>query len=183
MTVLRLQHVDAVELAAFLLRWSLNLRICDIDQPIPGSFWGDDEAGLIDRDLFAWPSTPLHSIFHEASHFICMDDKRRLVLHTNAGSDVAEENAVCYLQVLLAGAYAPMGFEKMFTDMDSWGYSFRLGSSRRWFYEDADDARDWLLEHDLIDEKNRVLQRLRGVDRPFNPGTTRVAGARQYLDV
>ena len=40
-------------------------------------------------------------------------------------------------------------------DMDSWGYSFRLGNTRRWFEEDADDAKAWLLKHDLIDPKGR----------------------------
>jgi hypothetical protein len=34
--------------------------------------------------------------------------------------------------------------------MYAWGYSFRLGSARRWFEEDAQDARDWLLSHGLI---------------------------------
>ncbi|PID61494.1 MAG: hypothetical protein CSB44_06775 [Gammaproteobacteria bacterium] len=32
------------------------------------------------------------------------------------------------------------GREAMFRDMDAWGYSFRLGSARRWFEEDAEDA-------------------------------------------
>lgn len=162
MTVLRLHEVDFDELADFLSCWSLQLVVCAKDQPIPGSFWGDDEAGLIKNRLFAWPDTPLHSIFHEASHFICLDEVRRLNLHTNAGSDVAEENAVCYLQILLAKTYRPMGFEKMVADMDSWGYSFRLGSSRRWFYEDAEDARNWLLQNHLIDEKGNVRGCLRG---------------------
>jgi hypothetical protein len=29
-------------------------------------------------------------------------------------------------------------------DMDAWGYSFRLGSTRAWFEHDADDARVFL---------------------------------------
>jgi len=33
--------------------------------------------------------------------------------------------------------------------MDAWGYSFRLGSARRWFFEDADDARGWLVRRGL----------------------------------
>lgn len=32
----------------------------------------------------------------------------------------------------------------MCRDMDSWGYSFRLGSARTWFNEDADDAVEFL---------------------------------------
>jgi hypothetical protein len=29
-------------------------------------------------------------------------------------------------------------------DMDAWGYSFRLGSTRAWFEADAEDAREFL---------------------------------------
>ena len=168
MTVLRLTQVDQLELADFLRQWSVRLVVCDEAQPIPGSFWGDDEAGLIGNRLFAWPTTPVHSLFHEASHFICLDEKRRQQLHTNAGSDVAEENAVCYLQVLLARDYACMGMERMFSDMDSWGYSFRLGSSKRWFLEDAEDARSWLISHGLIGPEGRLTGCVRGQTKQFN---------------
>ena len=36
-------------------------------------------------------------------------------------------------------------------DMDAWGYTFRLGSTRAWFEQDADDARQWLAERGLLD--------------------------------
>ena len=35
-------------------------------------------------------------------------------------------------------------------DMDDWGYSFRLGSTRRWFDEDAEDAQSWLRTEGLL---------------------------------
>ncbi len=35
-------------------------------------------------------------------------------------------------------------------DMDAWGYSFRLGSTRAWFEGDAADARAWLERHALV---------------------------------
>jgi hypothetical protein len=35
--------------------------------------------------------------------------------------------------------------------MDEWGYSFRLGSTRAWFEQDAEDARLWLLDHGIVD--------------------------------
>ena len=173
--VLRLADVEFDDLRQFLGHWQLQLRLCDPERPIPGSFWGDDEAGLIGSDLFAWPATPIHSIFHEACHYICVDDSRRRQLHTNAGSDVAEENAVCYLQILLAESYQPMGRKRMFEDMDAWGYSFRLGSSRRWFEEDADDARQWLLEQGLIDIKNNCQRGLRGQPAGFNQAENQVS--------
>ena len=36
--------------------------------------------------------------------------------------------------------------------MDEWGYHFLLGSARRWFEEDAEDARAWLLNRGLISD-------------------------------
>ena len=34
--------------------------------------------------------------------------------------------------------------------MDAWGYSFRLGTARAWFEQDAEDARDWLQSRGLV---------------------------------
>ena len=36
-------------------------------------------------------------------------------------------------------------------DMDAWGYSFRLGSTRAWFEGDAGDALKWLMQERLLD--------------------------------
>jgi len=48
---------------------------CDI----PGSFWGDSEAGLVGERLLLRDDTPVHSALHEACHFICMTPDRREV--------------------------------------------------------------------------------------------------------
>ncbi len=117
---------------------------------IPGSYWGDSEAGLIGNRLFLRTDTPLHSALHEACHFICMDDARRDQLHTDAGGDVDEENAVCYLQGLLADRLRDYDRQTLFSDMDTWGYSFRLGSAQAWFDQDATDASSWLVEQGII---------------------------------
>ena len=161
--VLRFADIVAAELCSLLSRFQLEVCITEIDQEIPGSYWGDEEAGLIGNRLYLRPDTPLHSILHEASHYICMDRGRREKLHTNAGSDDAEENAVCYLQILLAERLLSMGQDRALRDMDSWGYSFRLGSAMAWFEEDASDAHDWLLRHQLIDDNNQPMFRLRGL--------------------
>jgi hypothetical protein len=73
-----------------------------------------------------------------------MTPERRAGLDRDAGGDDLEESAVCYLQVLLAGELRGVGRDRVFADMDAWGYSFRLGSSRAWFERDAQDARVWL---------------------------------------
>ncbi|HJY40731.1 MAG TPA: hypothetical protein VJ303_05840, partial [Steroidobacteraceae bacterium] len=100
--------------------------------------------------------TPLHSVLHEACHFICMDDARRELLERDAGGDFDEENAVCYLQILLANEFEGTSSIQMCRDMDAWGYTFRLGSAQVWFEQDADDARRWLLAHRIIDEGGRL---------------------------
>ncbi len=159
--VLRLADIDADTLAALLARFELQLIRCNDAEPIPGSYWGDDEAGLIADCVYARADTPLHSILHESCHYICLTPERRRGLDTDAGSDDAEENAVCYLQVLLADNLAPMGRARMFADMDAWGYSFRLGCSQAWFEADADDALQWLINHELVDQHAQLLWRLR----------------------
>ena len=54
-----------------------------------------------------------------------------------------------------------VGRERLCADMDEWGYSFRLGSTRAWFDNDAADARQWLLEHSVIDASGALTGRLR----------------------
>ena len=81
-----------------------------------------------------------------------MDQQRRENLDTDAGGGYEEEDGVCYLQILLSEHLAEMGKERMFSDMDEWGYSFRLGSSRAWFENDAEDAIAWLQQYGLIDK-------------------------------
>ncbi len=159
--VLRLADIDAGALTELLAKYDLQLIHCNLAEPIPGSYWGDDEAGLIADRVYARADTPLHSILHETCHYICLSPARRLLLDTDAGSDDAEENAVCYLQVLLADSLAPMRRARMFADMDAWGYSFRLGSSQAWFEADADDALQWLVRHGLVDQRAQLMWRLR----------------------
>ena len=151
---------DRVE--ALLGRYGLELVRVAEGRPVPGSFWGDSEAGLIGARLYARGDTPLHSILHEGCHFVCMTPARRAGLHTDAGGDYAEENGVCYLQILLADALPGVGRARLMGDMDAWGYSFRLGSAAAWFARDAEDAVQWLRAHGLIDAARRPTWRLRG---------------------
>ncbi len=155
-SVLNLSAYSSDDLRSVLGRFGLSLVITPEQQPIPGSYWGEQEAGLIGSQLLARADTPVHSILHEACHFICMDMQRRQSLDTNAGGGYDEENAVCFLQVLLADQLPGIGRAKMFRDMDTWGYSFRLGSARAWFEQDAEEARDWLVQHRLIHRQGRA---------------------------
>ena len=148
--VTRFSNCDPAPLARLLSRFGLTIKTEPAGQPIPGSFWGDEEAGLIGDTLIVRQDTPLHSVMHETCHYICMDDERRSSVDTNAGGGYDEENAVCYLQILLADEIAGFDQGQMMKEMDDWGYTFRLGSARAWFEQDAGDARDWLLRNGLI---------------------------------
>ena len=159
--VLICAEVGREPLDALLARYGLNMICAPPDAVIPGSYWGETEAGLIGDRLFARGDTPVHSILHEACHYICMDAERRARLHTNAGGECIEENGVCYLQILLADELPDVGRARMCADMDAWGYSFRLGSAQAWFERDAEDARAWLIEQGLIDRWDRPLRRVR----------------------
>ena len=142
-------------------RYGMEIVLCEPGATLPGSYFGDAEAGLIGDRLYLRPDTPLHSMLHEGCHYICMDAERRAALHTDAGGDFPEENGVCYLQILLADAIPGFGRGRMFADMDAWGYTFRLGSARAWFEQDAEDARLWLREHGLTDDQDRPTWALR----------------------
>ena len=159
--VLLCRDVDVAALRALLARYGLSLVVISEEDAIPGSFWGDSEAGLIGMSVYARPDTPLHSVLHEACHCLCMDSVRRAALHTDAGGDTDEENAVCYLQILLAEYLPGVGRTRLFADMDAWGYSFRLGSAQCWFEEDAQEARQWLARECLIDAASGPTWRLR----------------------
>ena len=159
--VSRYRDLDSTSLARLLKRFGLVLEVSPPGSPIPGSFWGDEEAGLAGNRLNVRADTPLHSILHEACHYICMDESRRIDLHTDAGGNYDEENAVCYLQILLADELEGFGRDRMMQDMDAWGYTFRLGSARSWFERDAADARSWLMERGLIDSSGSPCFRIR----------------------
>ncbi len=139
--VMQVGEVGIESLGGLLAPAGLQVRLTNAGQLIPGSHWGEPEAGLVGDQLHVRLDTPVHSALHEAGHWLLMDETRRSVLHTDAGGTADEENAVCLLQILIADAIPPMTRTRMFEDMDAWGYSFRLGSSRAWFDDDADDAR------------------------------------------
>jgi hypothetical protein len=157
----RFHDSDRDSVVQLLSRYGLELELSKPDKAIRGSFWGDEEAGLVGNVLVVRDDTPLHSILHEACHYICMDGSRRDSLDTNAGGDYDEENAVCYLQILLADEINGFNREKMFHDMDTWGYTFRLGSARAWFEQDAEDARQWLRSAELIKDDQTPAYKLR----------------------
>ncbi len=104
----------------------------------------------------------MHSALHEACHYICMSPARRQALDTDAEGDYAEENGVCYLQIVLANLISDMGQNRMLKDMDAWGYSFRLGSARSWFEQDAEDALAWLQHYHILDQQHHATFHLRG---------------------
>ena len=160
--VVRLRDIHTHSISGLLASYGLLLKIIDKQQPIPGSYWGDSEAGLVEDRIYARPDTPIHSVLHEASHFVCMSPSRRASLDRDAASDDAEESAVCYLQLLLSDHVPGMDRDRMFRDMDSWGYSFRSGSTKSWFDEDAEDAFSWLRAEGLVDGKEVVLWTKRG---------------------
>jgi hypothetical protein len=144
------QVLPPQDLALTLNRFGIVLIGVDGSAPIPGSYWGPPEAGLIGNRLYIRDDTPLHSALHEACHYICMPQARRLSLHTDAGGDDAEESAVCYLQICIADQLPGVGAERLCRDMDAWGYSFRLGSAWDWYQHDADDASALLVDWGVL---------------------------------
>ena len=148
--VLRLHDIAFADVAALLARFGLQLHPVADGAPIPGSYWGEPEAGLVGANVHARGDTPVHSLLHEAAHLIVLPPERRAAVHTDATDSVAEEDATCYLQIVLADALPGVGRARLMADMDAWGYTFRLGSAQAWFEQDAEDARRWLLDRGLL---------------------------------
>lgn len=151
--VLRLREIDLDAARALLASYGLQLVEVAEGQPIPGSYWGDEEAGVIGDCVYARADTPVHSLLHEACHLIVLPPERRAAVHTDATDSAIEEDASCYLQILLADRLADVGRERLLVDMDAWGYTFRLGSTRAWFEADAEDARAFLDQRDLLQHR------------------------------
>ena len=159
--VVVLADLDRREVVELLAGYGARLVELAPHETIAGSYWGESEAGLIGDAVYARAATPAHSLLHELCHYICMDEKRRAALATDAGGSDDEESAVCYLQVLLAENLRGFGAERCLADMDAWGYSFREGAARAWFDGDGSYARAWLLAHGLIDSEPRPIKNLR----------------------
>ena len=156
MPVLELTDIDFDHAAALLARYGLELaRVAD-GEPIPGSYWGESEAGIIGETVHARGDTPVHSLLHEAAHLIVLPTERRAAVHTDATDSVEEEDAVCVLQALLADELPGVGRERVLADMDAWGYTFRLGSARAYVEHDAESAWSWLQAHGLVDMQRRL---------------------------
>lgn len=156
-SVMRLEAIGFDAPATLLARYGLQLLHVEPGAAIPGSFWGDDEAGIIGTTVYARGDTPVHSLLHEAGHLIVLPAERRAFVHTDATDSIAEEDATCYLQIVLADELPGVGRVRLMSDMDAWGYSFRLGSTRAWFEQDAENARQWLVEHGLLDGQGRPI--------------------------
>ncbi|WP_411834454.1 hypothetical protein [Pseudoxanthomonas mexicana] len=148
--VLCVRDVPFAALTGLLARHALRLHRVGDGQDIPGSYWGEPEAGVIASDVYARDDTPIHSLLHEACHLIVLPPERRAAVHTDATDSDIEEDATCYLQIVLADALPGVGAARLMADMDAWGYSFRLGSTAAWFAQDAEDARAWLHAHGLL---------------------------------
>lgn len=154
--VLRIRDISLADATALLARYALRLELVADKKPIPGSYWGDCEAGLVGSTVFVRNDTPVHSLLHEACHLVVLPPERRERVHTDATDSVEEENAVCVLQSLLAEALPGMGRDRLFRDMDAWGYTFRLGSARAYVEHDADDAWQWLQQRGLADANRKL---------------------------
>ncbi|GAB3514245.1 hypothetical protein [Pseudoxanthomonas daejeonensis] len=148
--ILCLRDIALADATALLDGHGLTLVAVEDGAPIPGSYWGEPEAGIIGSTVHVRGDTPVHSMLHEACHLIVLPPERRAAVHTDATDSVAEEDATCYLQIVLADTLPGVGSARLMADMDAWGYTYRLGSTRAWFEGDAEDARRWLVERGLL---------------------------------
>ena len=157
--VLRLHDICTSDVCDLLQGYGLALECVADGAAIPGSYWGEPEAGLIGHTVYVRGDTPVHSLLHEACHLIVLPPERRRAVHTGATDSVEEEDAVCVLQSLLGDALPGVGAARILADMDRWGYTFRTGSARGYVEGDAARAWRWLAAAGLVDADTRRLLR------------------------
>lgn len=155
-TILTLADITFDDAFALLARYGLNLQRVADGESIPGSYWGESEAGIIGNTVHARSDTPVHSLLHEACHLIVLPPERRTGVHTDATDSIEEEDAVCVLQSLLGDVLPGVGRKRVLADMDAWGYTFRLGSARAYVEHDAESAWAWLQRRGLVDVDRKL---------------------------
>jgi hypothetical protein len=160
--MLTLADIAIPDVVSLLARHELQFQLVPDGEAIPGSYWGECEAGLIGSIVYARRDTPVHSLLHEAAHLIVLPPERRSQVHTDATDSVEEEDAVCVLQALLGDELPGVGRDRVLADMDEWGYTFRLGSARAYFEHDAEAAWRWLAARGLVDAPHACLARPAG---------------------
>ncbi len=154
---LTLADIDFDDASELLARYGLNLQRVADGEPIPGSYWGECEAGIIGATVYARSDTPVHSLLHEACHLIVLPPERRNGVHTDATDSIEEEDAVCVLQALMGDALPGVGRDRVLSDMDAWGYTFRLGSARAYVQHDAESAWAWLQVRGLVAADRQLI--------------------------
>lgn len=102
--VLCVRDLPFATFEALLAQHDLRLHGVEDGAPIPGSFWGEPEAGVIASNVYVRGDTPVHSLLHEACHLIVLPPERRAQVHTDATDSDLEEDATCCLQIILADA-------------------------------------------------------------------------------
>ena len=155
--MLTLADIAQDDVATLLARFGLSLVRVEDGAPIPGSYWGEPEAGLVGATVYVRGDTPVHSLLHEAAHLIVLPPERREAVHTDATDSIDEEDAVCVLQMLLGDALPGVGGARVLADMDAWGYTFRLGSAAAYVAHDAEASWRWLAARGLADAAHRTL--------------------------
>ena len=155
------KNLNSGSLKELLSYYGININCFDPGVDIPHSFWGEPEAGRIHEQLYIRGDTPVHSILHETCHYVCMPAEQRKLAQADAKGTTKEENATCYLQILLSDYIENYNRIQLMEDMDAWGYSFRLGSTLAWFNRDAEEVRQWLMRHLIINTENKPTWKLR----------------------
>ena len=90
-----------------------------------------------------------------------MSAEQRILKQIDAKGSAMEENATCYLQILLAEHIGGYSRTQLMKDMDAWGYSFRLGSAHSWFTQDAEEVQLWLISQQIINTQGKPTWKLR----------------------
>ena len=95
------RNLNSDSVKTLLGNYEIQVNCVKPDTEIPHSFWGSPEAGRLHEQLYIREDTPIHSILHEACHYVCMSSEQRIHTQIDAKGSAMEENATCYLTDLI----------------------------------------------------------------------------------
>ena len=83
-SVLTVGQIGFDDAATLLAAFGLRLHRVAAGEKIPGSYWGEPEAGIIAANVYVRDDTPVHSMLHEACHLIVLPEEKRALVDTDA---------------------------------------------------------------------------------------------------
>lgn len=126
---------------------------CVVDgELIFGSFWGDEEVGIIGIIVYVCGDMLVYLLLYEVCYLIVLLLECCVVVYIDVIDLIEEEDVICYLQIVLVDVFLGVGCDWLMVDMDVWGYLFWFGLICVWFEQDVENVCQFLFDWQFLVE-------------------------------